>query len=200
MTVGEKNRVLTLASDHDFEPTATLTPVGIFLPQYNQLSLFFVRSRVTADCLVDILQHWWQDVKPEFGQIQKLVINADNGPENHSRRTQFMSRLVGWSQTEQLPIQLAYYPPYHSKYNPVERTFGWLEQHWNGELLDSEEAVLNFARSLEFKGNRPIVQLVTQVYPTGVKLSPLEMAELEQQFHRLPGLEKWFVEIPASIA
>lgn len=200
MTVGEKNRVLTLASDHDFEPTATLTPVGIFLPQYNQLSLFFVRSRVTADCLVDILQYWWQDVKPEFGQIQKLVINADNGPENHSRRTQFMSRLVDWSQTEQLPIQLAYYPPYHSKYNPVERTFGWLEQHWNGELLDSEEAVLNFARSLEFRGKRPIVQLVTQVYPTGVKLSPLEMAALEQQFHRLPGLEKWFVEIPASSA
>lgn len=200
MTEGEKNRVLTLANDHDFEPAATLTPVGIFLPQHKQLTLFFVRSRVTADCLVDILEQWWRQMKPEFGQIQKLVINADNGPENHSRRTQFMSRLVGWSQTEHLSIQLAYYPPYHSKYNPVERTFGWLEQHWNGELLNSEDAVLNFARSLEFKGNHPVVQLVTQVYPKGVKLSPLEMAALEQQFHRLPGLEKWFVEIPANSA
>ena len=200
MTEGEKNRVLTLANDHDFEPTATLTPVGIFLPQHKQLTLFFVRSRVTADCLVDILEQWWREVKPEFGQIQKLVINADNGPENHSRRTQFMSRLVDWSQIEHLSIQLAYYPPYHSKYNPVERAFGWLEQHWHGELLNSEDAVLNFARSLEFKGNHPGVQLVTQVYPKGVKLSPLEMAALEQQFHRLPGLEKWFVEIPANSA
>ena len=93
MTEGEKNRVLTLANDHDFEPAATLTPVGIFLPQHKQLTLFFVRSRVTADCLVDILEQWWRQMKPEFGQIQKLVINADNGPENHSRRTQFMSRL-----------------------------------------------------------------------------------------------------------
>jgi transposase len=198
MIEGEKNRVPTFANDHDFEPTATLTPVGIFLPQHQQLFLFFVRSRVTADCLVDILEQWWREVKPEFGPIQKIVINADNGPENHSRRTQFMSRLVNWSQAEALSIQLAYYPPYHSKYNPVERTFGWLEQHWNGELLDNEDAVLNFASSLAFKGNHPVVQLVTQDYPTGVKLTPAEMAELEQQFHRLPGLEKWFVEIPAS--
>jgi hypothetical protein len=49
---------------------------------------------VTADCLVDILEQWWQEVKDNFPQVQKLVINADNGPENHSRRTQFMHRLV----------------------------------------------------------------------------------------------------------
>ncbi|MDJ0590390.1 MAG: hypothetical protein QNJ72_10390 [Pleurocapsa sp. MO_226.B13] len=54
MTEGEKNRVTTLATDHDFQPVATLTPVGIFLPQYNELYLFFVTSKVTADCLVDL--------------------------------------------------------------------------------------------------------------------------------------------------
>jgi transposase len=197
MTVGEKNRVPTFAWDHDFEAVATLTPVGIFLPQLNQLYLFFVHSKVTADCLVDLLEQW---AKNNFSQIQKVVINADNGPENHSRRTQFMSRLVNWSQTEQLSIQLAYYPPYHSKYNPVEKTFGWLEQHWNGALLDSVEAVLNFAKTLEFRGNRPIVQLVSKVYETGVKLTQTAMTALEQQFQRLPGLEKWFVQIPASSA
>ena len=124
------------------------------------------------------------------------MINADNGPENHSRRTQFMHRLVNWSQSEQVSIQLAYYPPYHSKYNPVEKTFGWLEQHWNGELLDTVETVLNVAKSLKFRGNQPSVELISKVYETGVKLTPTEMAELEQQFQRLPGLEKWFVEIP----
>jgi hypothetical protein len=83
-----------------------------------------VQSRATADCLVDILEHWWQDIKNHFATVQTLVINADNGPENHSRCTQFMFRLVNWSQTEQLSIQLAYYPPYPSKYNPVEKIFG----------------------------------------------------------------------------
>ena len=200
MTVGEKNRVTTLAADHDFQPIATLTPVGIFLPQYNQLYLFFVTSKVTADCLVDLLENWCYEVKERFPLISNWVINADNGPENHSRRTQFMHRLVNWVNREQIPIQLAYYPPYHSKYNEVERTFGWLEQHWNGSLLDTVDTVLNFARSLRFKGQRPVVKLVNQVYETGVKLSPKAMNELENKFHRLPGLEKWFVEIPVSTA
>jgi Rhodopirellula transposase DDE domain len=198
MTEGEKNRVPTAAADHDFAPIATLTPVGIFLPQYNELYLFFVTSKVTADCLVDLLEQWWNEVKERFSQIRQWVINADNGPENHSRRTQFMYRLVNWVKREQIPIQLAYYPPYHSKYNSVERAFGWLEQHWNGSLLDSLEAVVNLAKSLEFKGNHPVVKLVTQIYQTGVKLTQKAMTELEKQFQRLPGLEKWFVEIPVS--
>ncbi|PZV21721.1 MAG: hypothetical protein DCF21_01770 [Leptolyngbya sp.] len=80
-------------------------------------------------------------------------------------------------------------------YNPVERTFGWLEQHWRGSLLNSVETVVRFAESLTFKGNRPTVSLVTQAYETGVKLTQTAMADLEKQFHRLPGLEKWFVEI-----
>lgn len=198
MTEGEKSRVPTLAADHDFKPTQTLTPVGIYLPQYDRLYLFFVTSKVTADCLVDLLEQWWNDIKVEFPQIQKWVINLDNGPENQSRRTQFMFRLVQWVNLEHIPLQLAYYPPYHSKYNPVERTFGWLEQHWNGDLLDSVETVLNFAATLTFKGHHPVVKLITQIYETGVSLSTRAMDELEKQWQRLPGLEKWFVQIPVT--
>ncbi|MCU7933874.1 MAG: hypothetical protein KZQ99_03215 [Candidatus Thiodiazotropha sp. (ex Dulcina madagascariensis)] len=32
-------------------------------------------------------------------------------------------RLVAHADAHQVTIQLAYYPPYHSKYNPVERLF-----------------------------------------------------------------------------
>jgi hypothetical protein len=195
MTEGGKSRVSTRAADHDFKPAATVTPFGIFLPQYNQLSLALVTSKLTADCIVDRLEDWWQQVKAQFPQIRRWVINADNGPENSSRRTQFIHRLVALAQREQITIQLAYYPPYHSKYNPVERTFGWLEQHWRGSLLNSVETVRRFAESLTFKGNHPTVSLVTQTYETGVNLTQSAMADLEKQIHRLPGLEKWFVEI-----
>lgn len=198
MTEGEKTRIPTEAADHDFKPIATLTPVGIFLPQYNELHLFFVESKVTADCLVDLLEEWWSEVKTRFCKIEKWLINADNGPENHSRRTQFMKRLVDCAKQENISIQLGYYPPYHSKYNSVERTFGWLEQHWNGSLLDEVESVLNFAKSLKFKGKSPVVKLVKKVYENGVKLTKKAMEELEKEFRRMPGLEKWFVEIPAS--
>ena len=52
------------------------------------------------------------------------MINQDNGSENHSRRTQFIHRIVAFAHQSHLDLQLAYYPPYHGKYNPVERTFG----------------------------------------------------------------------------
>ncbi|WP_049897678.1 ISAzo13-like element transposase-related protein [Microcystis aeruginosa] len=77
-----------------------------------------------------------------------------------------------------------YYPPYHSKYNAVERTFGWLEQHWNGSLLDSVETVLRFAESLTFKGKNPVVKLIDKVYRNGVKLTQEAMAELEKPKYR----------------
>lgn len=192
---GGKTRTPTLALDHHFDATATLIPYGIFLPAYQELSLFFVSSKMTADCIVDRLEQWWEQVKHRFAHIRTLVINQDNGPENHSRRTQFMFRLVNFAQQAQLDIQLAYYPPYHSKYNPVERTFGWLEQHWQGSLLDTVETVLQFAQTLTFKGKQPVVILVETLYETGVKLTQQAMAALEQQFQRLPHLPKWFVAI-----
>ena len=79
--------------------------------------------------------------------MRRLLLDLDNGPENHSRRSQFIYRLVRLGQATQLTLELVYYPPYQSKYNPIERCWGVLEVYWNGELLDSEEAVLGFART-----------------------------------------------------
>ena len=115
-----------------------------------------------------------------------------------------MKRIVEFGQRHQLNIRLAYYPPYHSKYNPIERTWGILENHWNGNILDEIETVVQFAQTMTWKGQHPVVQLVTESYPTGVKLTKLEMAEVENQIQRLPpllvagkelNLGKWFVDI-----
>jgi Rhodopirellula transposase DDE domain len=121
---GGKSRVLTKAADHDFHPEVTVTPVGIFLPAFDEFSLYGVTSKVTSDCLVDRLVEWWETVKERFSHIKTLVINLDNGPENHRRRTHFMQRLLEFVQQYQVNICLAYYPPYHSKYNPIERCWG----------------------------------------------------------------------------
>jgi hypothetical protein len=112
---GGKSRVPTKAADHDFQPVATVTPVRIFLPASDELFLYGVTSKVTSDCLVDRLVDWWETVKERFAHITTLVINLDNGPENHSRRTQFMQRLVEFVQRYDITIRLAYYPPYPSR-------------------------------------------------------------------------------------
>ncbi len=192
---GGKNRVPVAAADHDFTAEATVTPVGIFLPALDELFVYGGTSKVTSDCLVDCLTQWWERVRERFAHITTLVINLDNGPENHSRRTQFMQRLVAFVHHYRVTIRLAYYPPYHSKYNPVERCWGILENHWNGNLLDSIDAVLQFAGSMTWKGNHPVVELVSTTYQTGVTLTKEAMEAVEAQLTRLPQLGKWFVDI-----
>jgi hypothetical protein len=190
-----KSRTSVKAADHDFKPEAKLTPFGLYLPDQGELFLYLTRSRVTSDFIVDCLQTFWETVRSRFPQVTTLLINADNGPETHSRRTQLMQRLTAFADHHQLTVQLAYYPPYHSKYNPVERVWGGLEQHWNGSLLDSVEAVLAFARSFAWRMQQPIVTLVDRIYKTGVRLTQKAMTQLEHRFDRLAGLEKWFVAI-----
>jgi transposase len=192
---GGKSRSETKACDHDFKPEATITPVGIFVPTTDELFVYDVTSKVTSDCLVDCLSQWWQTVQHRFTNITTLVINLDNGPENHSRRTQFMQRIVEFVRQTNLTVRLAYYPPYHSKYNPVERCWGILENHWSGSILDTVEAVVKFTASMTWNGLHPMVELITKVYRTGVKLPKKSMDLLETQFLRLPGLEKWFIDI-----
>ena len=89
--------------------------MGILVPQSDELFVVCVTSKVTSDCLVDILELWWQSVRERFEQIRTLVINLDNGPENQSHRTQFLNRMVAFAQTSHLTITLAYYPPYPSQ-------------------------------------------------------------------------------------
>ena len=63
---GGKSCVPTKAADHDFEPVARVTPVGIFLTSSDELFLYGVTSKVTSDCLVDRLVDWWESVKERF--------------------------------------------------------------------------------------------------------------------------------------
>ena len=186
------------ALDHDFQPEETVTPYGILLPDHDRVFIYLTSSRVTADFIADCFADCWQQIQGEFPEVQTLLIHQDNGPENHSRRTQFMARMAQWADDSQQTIRLAYYPPYHSKYNPIERVWGVLEQHWNGSLLNQVQVVAAFAKTMKWKGSHPLVQMVSKVYETGVKLTQKAMDLLEQRFEREAGIEKWFVTIPPT--
>lgn len=56
-----------------------------------------------------------------------------------------------------------YYPHYHIKYSPVERLWGVLERHWNGDILDSVETTLKFAATMAWKGKNPVVDLEEKI-------------------------------------
>jgi hypothetical protein len=109
-----------------------------------------------------------------------------------------MKRLVEFGKTNQLTIQLAYYPPYHSKYNPIERVWACLENHWNGSLISDLDTAVQFTKTMTWKGTHPVVKVVTETYQTGVKLTKVAMAEVETQLERLAGLGKWFIKIAGT--
>ena len=57
-----------------------------------------------------------------------------------------MHRMVALCDAIGKPIQLLYYPPYHSQYNPIERGWGILELHWNGTKLVNVETMREWAK------------------------------------------------------
>jgi transposase len=195
---GGYSRRGTRGSDHDFDPKEIMIPFGILLPAHGESFLSFTKGPATSDFMIDSIENLWPDLKERFAP-HTLVINLDNGPENSSRRTQFIKRVVDFAHSASITIRLAYYPPYHSKYNSIERLWGVLENHWNGEILDSQEKVLGFAKSMTWKGNHPVVTLVDDIYKKGIKLSKAEMVVYENKIDRLTGLEKWFVDITPNL-
>ena len=189
------SRVLVFTLDHDHGSDGKVTPYGILLTAHRELTVSLATGPVTADFIVDQVDAWWCAHRERFPEVDTLLLLQDNGPENQSRRTQFLSRIVSFAQAHRINVRLAYYPPYHSKYNPVERCWGVLEQHWNGSVLDTVETIVNFVQTMTWKGAAPIVQLVTTTYAKGISLTRAAMAKVEAQVQRLAGLEAWFVDI-----
>ena len=106
--------------------------------------------------------------------------------------------MVQFADTARLHVELAYYPPYHSKYNPIERCWAALEHYWNGDLLDSLDAVAGFASNMTWKGMHPVVQFVERVYTKGVTLAAAAMRDVEARLERHPTLGRWFVNIDCT--
>jgi hypothetical protein len=104
------------AGDHDFGRQGSYIPFGIVDEDTGELCLSFGSSYKTSDFIVDSLQAWWARLGgSEQGHIDQLQLKIDNGSESSGVRTQFLHRMVQFADAIGKPIQLLYYPPYHSK-------------------------------------------------------------------------------------
>ena len=131
------------ASDPDCGGPEQYLPCGILDEDTAQLAVPFGSSAKTSDFLVDTLAAWWQGLSaPEQHAIERVQLKMDNGPESSGVRTQFLHRMVHLVDTIGKPLQVLSYPPYHSKYNPIERCWGILELHGNGTQLHDVKTML----------------------------------------------------------
>jgi hypothetical protein len=168
------------ACDHDLGCKEKYIPCGIVDEDTGHLSITFGSSYKTSDFIVDALEARWEALEaPERAAVALLQIKMDNGPESSGVRTQFLHRMVQFADHIAKPIQLLYYPPYHSKYNPIERCWGILELHWNGTKLINVETMVEWAKSMTWKGIQPLVTLSHQVYQKGISLGKRLMSEIE---------------------
>ena len=193
---GGQTRGDAQASDHDMGCKEKYIPCGIVDEDSGQLHIRFGSSYKTSDFIVDTLQDWWQGLtRSQQNAMNLLQLKVDNGPESSGVRTQFLKRMVEFADQIGKSIQLLYYPPYPSKYNPIERCWGILEQHWNGTQLSDVQTMLAWAQSMTWKGIHPIVKLNTKTYLKGISLAKTAMREIEHRLERNPELPKWDILI-----
>lgn len=184
-----------IADDHDHKHTAILVPLGIHVLHTEQSDIIFGNSKETAEFIVDGLQLWWAE-NPQFHQdYDLLMIDLDNGKSVAGNTKLFLKRIVGFAQNIQMPIQLVYYPPYHSKYNTVERLWAALEQYWSGLILDTVENTMSIAQKMTWKAVHPIIHFMDNVYQTGIEVTNKEIKELSKFIQRNPELPKWDILI-----
>jgi hypothetical protein len=184
------------ACDHDLGLHEKYIPCGIVEEESGQVHITFGSSYKTSDFIVDALEAWGAALgATEQVAMARLQITRDNGPESSGRRTQLLQRMVAFCDAIGKPIQLLYYPPYHSKYHPIERCWGILELHWNGTKLVDVETMVEWAKSMTWKGIHPIVEFSHKVYQKGIALGKAAMQAVEARLTRHPTLPTYDILI-----
>lgn len=198
---GGKTRGENRAADHDMGGEEKYIPFGLVDEDSGQLYVTFGSSAKTSDFIVDSLYQWWNRLtQAEQAQLTQIQFKVDNGPESSGMRTQFLKRMVEFADHTGKVLHLLYYPPYHSKYNPIERCWGVLELHWDGTLLVNVHTMLEWTKSMTWKGIKPIVTLSQKIYQKSISLTKKAMKEVEKRLQRNPLLPKWDIVIQPALS
>ncbi len=196
-------RSATVVNDHDFRSNATgiAIPYGIYDTQANRGSVFLGISHETSAFAGACLRTWWQtEGRKRYPNSSHILILADTGGGNGARR-------AAWKHQIQrqlcdglgLTVTVAHYPSGASKWNPIEhRLFSQISRNWAAEPLDSYEKALKFIRTTTTAtGLKVTARIDTTLYPTGVKVSKSDLAQLSIQPKRV--LPKWNYTISPNV-
>jgi hypothetical protein len=163
--------------DHDFLHAAkgVLYPHGLYDPQRNVGHLYLGLSHDTSEFACDNVYRWWM----RFGRwyypdATSLLLLCDCGGSNGSRRYLFKQYLQRLADRLGLEVRVAHYPPYASKYNPIEhRLFPHVTRACAGVSFEDLETVVQLMRKTRTRtGLRVTLEVVNKYYATGQKYSP----------------------------
>ena len=110
--------------DHDYPQLGVgkVIPHGIYDIKLNEGYLSLGNSHETAEFVVDNLEWWWETVgKYEYPKATRILILCDSGGANGYRHHLFKKLLQELARKIGKKLMICHYPPYCSKYNPIER-------------------------------------------------------------------------------
>jgi len=160
--------------DHDFRhlANALLVPHGVYDYFDNAGFMTLGTSRETSAFVCDaIALAWEEDRQARYPDAREIVLTFDSGGANAARSLRFKEDLVALSARLGLPLRIAHYPPYTSKWHPIEhRLFSHVERTLRGVILDSHETVLQAVQRTRTESGLHIkARILDKVYDIGRK-------------------------------
>jgi hypothetical protein len=133
----------------------------------------------TAEFAVETLRRWWRYMgSPLYPRATTLLITADSGGSNGSRRRLWKVALQRLADELGMGITVCHFPPGTSKWNKIEhRMFSHISLNWRGQPLASLDVIINLiAHTTTQRGLYIEAALDTHSYPTGIVVSDQELA------------------------
>lgn len=162
------------ACDHDFNTFADgiIIPHGIYDLLQNIGYIHIGTSKDTSQFACDCLRSWWvQFGRNLYPHATSILALCDGGGSNGSRHYIFKEDLQQLADELGIEIRIAHYPPYCSKYNPIEhRLFPHVTRACQGVLFTSVQLVKELIEKTKTsKGLKVFVNIIDTVYKTGRK-------------------------------
>ena len=136
----------------------------------------------TATFAVQSIRTWLDRMgRGRYPHARELTITADCGGSNGARVRLWKLELQKFADESGLVIHVHHYPPGTSKWNKIEhRLFCRITQNWRGRPLTDRLAVVELiAATTTRTGLKVECAIDTRSYEKGVKVSNLEMANLD---------------------
>ena len=188
--------------DHDFPSLAdgVVIPHGIYDVQRNHGYVTLGTSHDTSAFACDCLLHWWQHYgQPTYAEADSLLVLCDGGGSNSARTYLFKQDLEKLALALGIEIRVAHYPPYTSKYNPIEhRLFPHLTRACQGVIFTSVELVRDLMANTTTKTGLPVdVSILDTEYTTGRKIAANFKEQMRAIFDK--DLPQWNYTISPNV-
>jgi hypothetical protein len=131
---------------------------------------------------------WWREQgQHDYPDAAEVLILCDGGASNSSSAYIFKEDLQALSNRLGLKIRIAHYPPYCSKYNPIEhRVFPHVTRACKGVPLETIETAKHYMQKTETtKGLNVVVKIIDKVFETGRKYAADFKHNMTIQFDEL---------------